>query len=229
MILAIDPARMAAFIAVTGLTSLAPGPQMVFVMTQAAWRGHWGGLAALIGAQMGAIGWFVLAGLGLGGLAATSPQAFRLLALSGAGYLAWLGLVALRASGAERSPTSKSAAQSAAKSRNAFRDGLVVSLSNPKALVYVVALLPPFVRPAACRAGRSGNRDRSGGGCGLHHRRQPDRPGLGATPSATPLQPRCGHDLRGARACRRGECAADLGAQSFNSLRQCHVKLAHIR
>lgn len=147
MILAIDPARMAAFIAVTGLTSLAPGPQMVFVMTQAAWRGHRGGLAALIGAQMGAIGWFVLAGLGLGGLAATSPQAFRLLALSGAGYLAWLGLVALRASGAERSPTSKSAAQSAAKSRNAFRDGLVVSLSKPKALVYVVALLPPFVRP----------------------------------------------------------------------------------
>ena len=143
MILAIDPARMAAFIAVTGLTSLAPGPQMVFVMTQAAWRGHRSGLAALAGAQLGAVGWFVLAGLGLGGLAATSPLAFQLLALGGAGYLAWLGLVALRASGAETSPAIKSAARSA----HAFRDGLVVSLSNPKALVYIVALLPPFVRP----------------------------------------------------------------------------------
>jgi homoserine/homoserine lactone efflux protein len=143
MILAIDPARMAAFIAVTGLTSLAPGPQMVFVMTQAAWRGHRGGLAALAGAQLGAVGWFVLAGLGLGGLAATSPLAFQLLALGGAGYLAWLGLVTLRASGAETSPAIKSAARSA----HAFRDGLVVSLSNPKALVYIVALLPPFVRP----------------------------------------------------------------------------------
>jgi homoserine/homoserine lactone efflux protein len=143
MILAIDPARMAAFIAVTGLTSLAPGPQMVFVMTQAAWRGHRGGLAALAGAQLGAVGWFVLAGLGLGGLAATSPLAFQLLALGGAGYLAWLGRVTLRASGAETSPAIKSAARSA----HAFRDGLVVSLSNPKALVYIVALLPPFVRP----------------------------------------------------------------------------------
>lgn len=143
MILAIDPARMAAFIAVTGLTSLAPGPQMVFVMTQAAWRGHRSGLAALAGAQLGAVGWFVLAGLGLGGLAATSPLAFQLLALGGAGYLAWLGLVTLRASGAETSPAIKSAARSA----HAFRDGLVVSLSNPKALVYIVALLPPFVRP----------------------------------------------------------------------------------
>ena len=140
---AIDPARLTAFIAVTGLTSLAPGPQMVFVMTQAAWRGHRGGLAALAGAQLGAVGWFMLAGLGLGSLAATSPLAFRLLALGGAGYLAWLGLVALRASGAEGSPSIRSAARSG----HAFRDGLVVSLSNPKALVYIVALLPPFVRP----------------------------------------------------------------------------------
>ena len=140
---AIDPTRLAAFIAVTGLTSIAPGPQMVFVMTQAAWRGHRGGFAALAGAQLGAVGWFVLAGLGLGGLAATSPLAFRLLALGGAGYLAWLGLAALRASGAEGASTIQSAAQSG----HAFRDGLVVSLGNPKALVYVVALLPPFVRP----------------------------------------------------------------------------------
>jgi threonine/homoserine/homoserine lactone efflux protein len=142
MILALDPARMAAFIAVTGLTSLAPGPQMVFVMTQAAWRGHRGGLAALTGAQVGAVGWFALAGLGLGGLAAASPLAFRILALVGASYLAWLGWQALSASKAGSPVTAKPATQS----RHAFRDGLVVSLSNPKALVYVVALLPPFVR-----------------------------------------------------------------------------------
>lgn len=137
----LDPARLAAFIAVTALTSLAPGPQMVFVMTQAAWRGPRGGLSALLGAQLGAICWFVLAGLGLGGLAHASPLAFRVLAIGGAAYLAWLGVSAIRA--AAHAPGT---APEGRRSRHAFRDGIVVSLGNPKALVYIVALLPPFVR-----------------------------------------------------------------------------------
>lgn len=140
----LDPARIAAFIAVTALTSLAPGPQMVFVITQAAWRGPRGGLSALLGAQLGGVTWFVLAGLGLGSLAHASPLAFRALALGGAAYLAWLGVSAIRA--AAHAP---GAAPKGRRSRHAFRDGLVVALGNPKALVYIVALLPPFVNTGA--------------------------------------------------------------------------------
>ena len=55
------------------LVSLMPGPQMVFVMTQAAWRGPRAGAAALAGLQLGNATWFVMAGLGLGTLALAWP------------------------------------------------------------------------------------------------------------------------------------------------------------
>ena len=97
----IDPAKLAAFAVVTGLVSLMPGPQMVFVMTQAAWRGPRAGAAALAGLQLGNASWFVLAGLGLGTLALAWPGAFTLLTAVGALYLAWLGLQAWRHAGAQ--------------------------------------------------------------------------------------------------------------------------------
>src|SRR5688572_17819943 len=139
----IDPAKLAAFAVVTGLVSLVPGPQMVFVMTQAAWRGPRAGTAALAGLQLGNATWFVMAGLGLGTLALAWPAAFTGLTVAGALYLAWLGLQALKHAGryagtAEVGEAPKRAA------RNALRDSLAVSLSNPKSLVYVLALLPPF-------------------------------------------------------------------------------------
>lgn len=139
----IDPAKLAAFALVTGLVSLTPGPQMVFVMTQAAWRGPRAGAAALAGLQLGNLTWFVLAGLGLGTLAAAWPKAFTALTVAGALYLGWLGLQALIHAGksvVEDGPPPRA-------TRHALRDTLLVSLSNPKSLVYVLALLPPFVDP----------------------------------------------------------------------------------
>jgi len=138
----IDPAKLAAFALVTGLVSLMPGPQMVFVMTQAAWRGPRAGAAALAGLQLGNASWFVMAGLGLGTLALAWPGAFTALTAAGALYLAWLGLQALRHAGTR--PVGEAPRRA---SGHALRDSLAVSLSNPKSLVYVLALLPPFVDP----------------------------------------------------------------------------------
>lgn len=142
----IDPAKLAAFAVITGLVSLMPGPQMVFVMTQAAWRGPRAGAAALAGLQLGNATWFVMAGLGLGTLALAWPGAFTTLTAAGALYLAWLGLQALKDAGrhAGAEPTGEAPRRS---SGHALRDSLAVSLSNPKSLVYVLALLPPFVDP----------------------------------------------------------------------------------
>lgn len=142
----IDPAKLAAFALVTGLVSLMPGPQMVFVLTQAAWRGPRAGAAALAGLQLGNATWFVMAGLGLGTLALAWPGAFTALTAAGALYLAWLGIQALM--GSRRHAGTEPATQPPRRaSRHALRDSLAVSLSNPKSLVYVLALLPPFVDP----------------------------------------------------------------------------------
>ena len=141
----IDPQKLAAFIVVTGMTSLVPGPSMLFVLSQSVWRGARSGAAALAGLQMGYVIWWVLAGLGLGTLAAAFPLAFRLLAIGGALYLAWLGLKALGHAGQAGADGIEAAPRPV---RHALRDGIVVALGNPKSLIYIVALLPPFVDPA---------------------------------------------------------------------------------
>ncbi len=146
----IDPAKLAAFAAVTGLVSMVPGPQVIFVLSQAAWRGPRAGAVALAGLQLGNAGWFVLAGLGLGALALAWPHAFTALTAGGALYLAWLGFKAWRHS---RTAAEEGGAEPPrARVGHALRDSLAVAMSNPKSLVYVLALLPPFVdatRPVA--------------------------------------------------------------------------------
>ena len=145
----IDPARLAAFAALTALTSLVPGPNMLFVLAQAAWRRTRGGLVALAGLQVGNTLWFGLAGLGLGTVLASSPLAFKALTVAGALYLARLGIQAWRHASRIEADDPEPPRR---VSRHAFRDGIVVALSNPKSLVYVAALLPPFVDPRAAVA-----------------------------------------------------------------------------
>lgn len=147
----IDPGRLAAFAALTGIVSLVPGPNMLFVLGQAAWRRARGGALALAGLQVGNTLWFVLAGLGLGTVLAASPLAFRGLTLLGALYLGWLGVQAWRHAGRDEHDDPLTAPP-ARVSRDSFRDGILVALSNPKSLVYVAALLPPFVDPRAAVA-----------------------------------------------------------------------------
>ncbi len=138
----VDAAKLAVFAVASGMTSLVPGPSMLFVMGQAMWRGGRSGATALAGVQLGYIGWWLLAALGLGTLAAAFPLAFQGLAIGGALYLGWLGVQALRHAGAVAAETGEPVRQ---PSRRAFRDGVFVAMSNPKALIYIVALLPPFV------------------------------------------------------------------------------------
>src|SRR3954469_9259861 len=141
----IDPAKLAAFVVVTGTTSLIPGPSMLFVLSQSVWRGAKAGAAALAGLQLGYVVWWLLAAFGLGTLAASFPLAFRLLAIGGALYLAWLGVEALCHAGM----ASAGGHPSRRPTAYPLRDGIVVALSNPKSLIYIVALLPPFVDPRA--------------------------------------------------------------------------------
>jgi threonine/homoserine/homoserine lactone efflux protein len=140
----IAPEKLAAFALVSGLTSLIPGPSMLFVLGQAVWRDSRSGVVALFGVQIGYVLWYVLAALGLGTLATQVPIAFTVLAVGGAIYLAWLGLQALRHAG---ETAEDSAGPARKRSAHPLRDGFVVAISNPKSLIYIVALLPPFVDP----------------------------------------------------------------------------------
>jgi threonine/homoserine/homoserine lactone efflux protein len=83
----------------------------------------------------------LLAGLGLGALLAAFPWVFGAIRWLGAGYLAWLAWKTFR------TPLVVTEALPARTAR-AFRDGLIVNLSNPKVILFILALLPQFVDPA---------------------------------------------------------------------------------
>lgn len=140
-----DAERLLAFALVTAATSIVPGPSMMFVMGQAIWRGPRSGWTALVGMQIGYIIWWIAAAFGLGTLAQAYPLAFRLLALFGIAYVAWLGVKAIWHS--FHADDADNAEPSRKPSSHAFRDGIAVAIGNPKSLVYMVAVIPPFVDP----------------------------------------------------------------------------------
>lgn len=138
----IDPERLAAFALMTAATSIVPGVSMLFVVGRTIRYGWRSGAAGLAGMQFGYVCWWLLAGIGLGTLAAAFPLGFALLAFGGALYLAWLGLLSIRTAGLHPPLVADLPPR---PSHGSFRDGVLVALSNPKSLIYIVALLPPFV------------------------------------------------------------------------------------
>ena len=130
-----------AFLIVTATTSIVPGPSMMFVMGQAIWRGPRSGWAALMGMQVGYFVWWAFAALGLDALASAYPLAFRLLAIAGVAYLAWLGIKAIRHS--VHADEDEGDAPQRKVSNHAFRDGIAVA---------IVAVARPFLAAAAMYA-----------------------------------------------------------------------------
>ncbi|MDE2182020.1 MAG: LysE family translocator [Alphaproteobacteria bacterium] len=118
--------------------NLAPGPDMTFVLAQAAHRGTRAGIAAALGIGSGALLYTILTALGLAALLAASPLAFDLVRYGGAAYLVWVAV------GMIRHPPQLRAAQEASV-HAAFRQGLLTDLLNPKVAIFFIAYLPQFV------------------------------------------------------------------------------------
>lgn len=137
--------NLPAFLVVTTLTSFVPGPAVIFVMSQAAWRGPRAGVLAGLGIQTSNATYFLLSGLGLASIIAASGTAFMIVKWLGAAYLLWLGLTAIRQSFRK---DMSSALPVGRQSFSGYRDGFLVGFSNPKAILYFVALLPQFIDPA---------------------------------------------------------------------------------
>lgn len=138
----VDPHLFGAFLIAAWVLILTPGPDMLFVVGQSLAGGVRRGWAATGGIFVGAMVHIGLAASGVAALIAASPALFDAMRIAGAMYLAWLGVTALRA--AWRGDTHF---RPAAPARQAFRDGLVTNLTNPKVILFFMAFLPQFVDP----------------------------------------------------------------------------------
>jgi threonine/homoserine/homoserine lactone efflux protein len=140
-------ARFLAFLSVSGLLILAPGPDMALVARNALRSGREAASATALGVAAGILGWGIAAVVGVAALLAQSADAFSAVKLAGAVYLLYLALHSLRAGVMPPKDDSADLASRVPMARGtAFRQGLLGNLLNPKAAVIFVTVVPQFIR-----------------------------------------------------------------------------------
>ncbi|MEV8637709.1 leucine efflux protein LeuE [Streptosporangium sp. NPDC051023] len=129
---------------------LLPGPNSLYVLTTAAQRGVRQGYRAATGVFIGDTVLMVLAAAGVASLLKSTPVLFSVVKYAGAAYLAWIGFQMLRGAWRSwRSPESAQAAPTPQRSaENPLRKALVISLMNPKAILFFISFFIQFVDPA---------------------------------------------------------------------------------
>ena len=135
-----------AFFAVALLLALSPGPDNLFVLVQSATGGRRAGFAVVAGLMLGVMVHTLAVALGLAAVFAASATAFTVLKLLGAAYLLYL------AWGAWRAPAMLVASDAGAPTHpppwpRLMARGVVMNLTNPKVVLFFLALLPQFVQP----------------------------------------------------------------------------------
>jgi threonine/homoserine/homoserine lactone efflux protein len=134
---------LAAFAAYAVVLALVPGPDNLFVLTQAATRGILAGLWITLGLCTGLLVHTAAVILGLAAVLAASPGAFTAIRIVGAAYLLYL------AWGAFRSDSLATMAPGRARSSTQYyRQGIVMNVTNPKVAMFFLAFLPQFTDPA---------------------------------------------------------------------------------
>jgi threonine/homoserine/homoserine lactone efflux protein len=123
-----------------------PGPSVLFVVGRALSYGRRTALATVCGNSAGNYVVAVFVAVGVGGLVQRSDEAFTILRLIGAAYLVYLGIQAFRR---RRGLADAFSTAPPHTDRRALREGFVVGVTNPKALILFGAVLPQFVDRSA--------------------------------------------------------------------------------
>lgn len=139
-------AELLAFVGISLLLSITPGPDMAVVTKNALAHGRRGVLLTTTGIALALSIWITATAVGLSALLRTSGEALFVLKLVGAAYLGYLGLRTLIES--RRRPAELLASAPAPAPGHAiFRQGFLSAISNPKLGVFFVTFLPQFVAP----------------------------------------------------------------------------------
>ena len=124
------------------MIAVTPGPGAFLSMSTGGRHGYWAAFIAILGLQVAILVHLLIVAVGFGALLAASETAFFVVKLMGAAYLVWLGIAKWRA------PLSPVDGNLVSLPRGGFfLQGLLVNLINPKAIVFIGALVPQFINP----------------------------------------------------------------------------------
>jgi threonine/homoserine/homoserine lactone efflux protein len=138
-----DTAHLAAFALAAVTIALIPGPGVLYVLARSLGGGRDAGLRSSYGTGLGGLVHVVAAAAGLSALIAASASAFAVVKVLGAAYLIWLGIRALRS----RDPAPALATAADPTASDAFRQGIVTEVLNPKTALFFLTFLPQFCQP----------------------------------------------------------------------------------
>jgi threonine/homoserine/homoserine lactone efflux protein len=119
-----------------------PGPTVLFVIGRSLALGRLGGFLSVLGNSIALVPIIVAVAFGLGAIVTQSVIVFTVIKLVGAAYIVYLGVQAIR----HRRSAAAAGVTAAGKSRwRLVAEGFGVGISNPKSIVFFVAVLPQFV------------------------------------------------------------------------------------
>jgi len=132
-----------ALVIATAIMISLPGPSVLLTIAHSISFGWKSAIATVAGETMGVAVQLAIAAIGLTSLLNGVAQAFEWLRWCGAAYLVYLGIKQWRGAGelikVETSPVSRT---------NLFAQGLIVTIFNPKSLIFIAAFLPQFIDTA---------------------------------------------------------------------------------
>ena len=132
-----------AFLLAAILIAVSPGPGAATSMSVGLRHGYLAALRAIGGLQAALLIQLGIVFAGLGAVLMASTTAFEIMKFVGAGYLVWLGIQKWR-----DVPHALDEASASERPNGLFVQGLLVNLTNPKAIVFMAALTPQFIDPA---------------------------------------------------------------------------------
>lgn len=161
--------QWAVFLPLVLASYISPGPDTVMILRSSV-GGRLVAMAAAAGALCSLAVHMLVSAVGLSALIVALPGSLTVLAILGAAYLAYLGIRALMESGRMRrrggSPLTDGTEPVSGRHarRHAFRRTFVTNLTNPKVILFFVAVLPQFVDrssswPVAMQLGILGSAD----------------------------------------------------------------------
>ena len=133
-----------AFFITATVASFVPGPAVLYVVGQGMRHGARKAIAANLGILSGNAIWFTASAIGLAALVAVAAPVFNAIRWLGVAYLTWLGIGAWRDALRGADATHRIAPPVPGTFRM-WRQGVLLQLANPKAILFFTALLPQFV------------------------------------------------------------------------------------
>lgn len=122
-----------------------PGPAVLFIMTNTTLHGWRKSIFAALGNIVGLLIMGIIAVTGLGALLNTSELIFNLVKYAGSAYLVYLGLKLFFQKGIDLNEMQGHFSPEVKSAKRIFIQAIGIALSNPKAIVFLTALLPQFL------------------------------------------------------------------------------------